>query len=175
MDFVPIDPPVRPKPQQQRSRLDEYQPGQRDFDVLWALHDFRRAKTLEGFGRAVLQDLGPSVIMHDDTVQRIVDAAHNGKISNVDQLIRETRWALAHTLGEEVLSILQRFYPVTAAKPFSTRKPLQPRIQVNDATSSTAGAEQGKRRKCSACNGEDHICERILQQSVSQSDHHDLS
>ena len=166
MDFVPVDPPpMRPK-QQQRSRLNEYKPEQRDVDVLWALHDFRRTKTVERFGRAVLQDIGPSVIMHDDTLQRIVDAAHHGKIADVDQLIRETRWALARTHGEEVISIVRRFHPITAANSFSTRTPLQARFQVNDASTATspyAGAEKVKRRnKCSACNGEGHIGGHIL-------------
>jgi hypothetical protein len=104
-----------------------------------------------------LQDMGPSMIMHDGDLQRIVDAAHHGKITDLEQLLRYTRWPLVRVYGEEVLSIIKRFQPAPAT-PFSTRTPLQPRAQLNSSADPEATSTKIKRRnKCGACNHEGHI------------------
>lgn len=68
----------KPKNRSARSTLPEkdYVPASRDVELRAALHTFRKARTLELYGRARLRNLGPGIVMGDDVLQRIIDCAH---------------------------------------------------------------------------------------------------
>ena len=78
----------------------------KDYNLREALDQFRRARTQEEFGVAILYNLGPGLIMGDTILERIADCARVHKLDTLDSLYRETKWDLAWDLGEEVLALV---------------------------------------------------------------------
>ena len=79
--FLPYDshvqrPPCIPKP----SRLPKYTKDEHDYELALALDDWRVEKTKEVYGWACLNNYGASLIMPNNTLDRIVDCAHHRKI-----------------------------------------------------------------------------------------------
>ena len=83
-----------------------------------ALNDWRQKKTKEKYGVAVFRAVGSSLILTDRQLERLVDCAHFGKITNVEQLKKEVRWALIDEFGQDVVQIIM------------TECPPQPRVRT---------------------------------------------
>ena len=80
-----------------------------DEEFAQALHAFRRETTLKTYGRAHLANLGYGAIMGDRILERIVDCARANKIRSLEALRSETKWSRSDELGEEVISIINRY------------------------------------------------------------------
>lgn len=93
---------------QHQSRLSKYNRETSDIILCEALEDWREQKTATVFGRANLNDLGPSLVMPNTVLDRVVDAAHHYKIHSVQDLKKETGWTRSEQYGEEVVAIVQR-------------------------------------------------------------------
>ncbi|KAI9066924.1 P-loop containing nucleoside triphosphate hydrolase protein [Trametes sanguinea] len=80
-----------------------------DIDIAFrrALHAFRRQQTEQAFGKAHLRNLGTGAIMGDDTLDRIADCAHAGKLGSLEALARETKWSRSNELGDAVLELIK--------------------------------------------------------------------
>ena len=63
----------------------------------------------EEFGLAILNNLGPGLIMGNAILDRIADCARAHKLDMVESLYRETKWDLAWELGEQVLNLANRY------------------------------------------------------------------
>ncbi|KAF8240353.1 hypothetical protein L208DRAFT_1233455, partial [Tricholoma matsutake] len=73
------------------------------------------------YGWAHLHDLGPTLIMLNEVLNRIIDCAHYRKINSTSELKNETRWDEIEQCGDEVLEIIQHLCPqVSAASPLTT-------------------------------------------------------
>jgi hypothetical protein len=144
----------KPKPKAQRSKIKtNYKYDKRDMDLATALHEFRRQKTIEKFGRASLRNHGPGAIMGNDILDRIVDCAHAGRISSKEELRKETRWAGVNDYGDEVLSLIQAHCPLPP-RPL----PSDSQLCLNNYPTNISGAvRQVQRRHCNACGAIDHI------------------
>src|SRR5271170_4530323 len=92
MDFAAVDLRVRPKSAPPRSRLKDYKHDGQDKALRSALHEFRKRKTIEKYGAPALYDIGPSLYMTHEVLDRITNCAHFSKIQDGEQLKRETRW-----------------------------------------------------------------------------------
>ena len=79
-----------------------------DFEFRRELDGFWRRKMLECFRRAHLQNLGPGIIISDTILKRIIDYARVRKISSVESLQHEMKWAHASELGGEVIQIIHK-------------------------------------------------------------------
>ncbi|KAG2111454.1 hypothetical protein DEU56DRAFT_749585, partial [Suillus clintonianus] len=90
------------------------------------LDDWRKQKTISTYGGAHLNDLGPSLIMPNATLDRIIDCAHFYKLNSMHDLKKETGWTDADKFGAEVVVLVQRHaLPIT--NPFA-RTPLRPHV-----------------------------------------------
>lgn len=87
----------------------QYKDTATDVALIQALHQFRCRLTEELFGEPILRNMGPSIIMGDDTIQRLVDCARQFKIRDLTDLWRETKWVRYKDLGGEVLTLLHRW------------------------------------------------------------------
>ncbi|KAG1724446.1 uncharacterized protein EDB91DRAFT_1062838, partial [Suillus paluster] len=72
------------------SRLAKYTMGPQEYKLCEALEDWRDQKTVEIYGRSPLIDLGPTVVMGDSVLDRIIDCAHHEKIRVIQDLHKET-------------------------------------------------------------------------------------
>jgi hypothetical protein len=152
-EFAVADPALRPVPRPARSRIQSsYKATSKDMELTDALHDFRKRKTTEKFGRSVLKNAGPGVIMPNATLDRIVDCAHYGKIQSIDELMKETRWNYSSEYGKDILILIRMSHP--AAPP--PNNPLQPSMT---APSSNQAPKAIKQRVCSKCQSTGHIGE----------------
>lgn len=124
-DFGQVDLPKK-KAAALRSRIKDYEASTAELSLRDALHVFRRETTTSRFGWATLSDMGPSIIMSDAILQRIVDCAHDFKIDSVQSLIKETRWLNAQMHGTEVISLIQRHCPKPIPVPLFSSTPLRP-------------------------------------------------
>ncbi|KIK73188.1 hypothetical protein PAXRUDRAFT_123326, partial [Paxillus rubicundulus Ve08.2h10] len=114
-------------------------------------------KTTTIFGHASLNDLGPSLIMPDAILDRIVDAAHHCKVNSIQDLKRETGWTDSYAYGDDVVTIIRR-HAIPLPSPFVTTP-----LRLNASTSIAGPSDQHscitatKRcNKCSACGQEGH-------------------
>jgi len=123
----------------QRSRLPQYTHCKQDFLLIDALEDWHEMKTTVVHGWTSLRDLGPSLIMTNATLERIVDCAHHRKILSVQDMRRETGWSGADQFGLEIIAIIQK-HAAPLPSPFIS-SPLRPAITTApDATRSHSTA-----------------------------------
>lgn len=139
----------RPLCAPRRSPLKDYVATASDMELKDLLHNWRVSQVIGKFGQGGLANFGPGIVMQTETLTRIVDCAHHGKIKNTLDLKRETKWDGADTFGDDVLALIRQVHP--SLSPF-TSEPLP------SATSSVT-AQDGlrKERTCSACGGTGHI------------------
>lgn len=71
-----------------------------------ALHEFRREKTLQLFGRRHLHNWGPGTVMGDTTLKRIIDCSRAYKLGSMEALVRETKWTRAGEYGNDILQLV---------------------------------------------------------------------
>lgn len=177
VEFAQVDIP-KPKAAQQRSRLKVYSRQSTDMALRDALDEFREDMTIKMEGRAVLQDYGASVFMTDQVLERIVDCAHYGKITTIEQLARETRWAHASEHGTAVLALIAAHVPL-ATEAASSRPnpfvstPLRVHGDIVNGVATPTGSStsaphipvasgsgsKAQPRKCSSCGQLGHQCE----------------
>jgi len=150
----------------QRSRITKYTKDKHNFQLVNALSDWRETKTANVYGWPSLNDLGPSLVMPNAILDRIVDCAHHHKILNMQDLRREMGWSDAERFGDEVLAVIMQ-YAAPLAPPFILT-PLRPIVSSsNTASLSTQRPEspshpgplagQPKRQiRCGACGQGGH-------------------
>jgi hypothetical protein len=68
--------------------------GPQEHKLCEALEDWRDHKTVEIYGCSHLIDLGPTVVMGDTVLDRIIDCAHHEKIKVIQDLHKETHWSI---------------------------------------------------------------------------------
>ena len=88
----------------------EYTLTEKDLEFRSALNELRRDRTQALFGLAILNNLGPYLIMADPVLDRIAECARAQKLAGLDDLYRETaEWCWeALELGEQVLELVSR-------------------------------------------------------------------
>ncbi|KAF9235830.1 hypothetical protein BU15DRAFT_77554 [Melanogaster broomeanus] len=109
----------KPPAQPRRSRLPKYTRERSDYNLDEALQDWREDKTAAVFGWAALNDLGPSLIMTNALLDRIIDCAHHHKIHTIQDLRKETSWMDIEKYGEEVVAIIRQ-HAAPLPSPFNT-------------------------------------------------------
>ncbi|KAJ7852518.1 hypothetical protein B0H14DRAFT_2444663 [Mycena olivaceomarginata] len=154
-NFAHVDLPLKAQTALSRSRISTYKADALDMKLRDALHRFRRDATTTKFGRIVLKNSGPGVVMSNEVLQRLVDCAHYYKIQSTEQLARETRWAGAGEFGEAVVALIKEHRPAPEEPPaaLAITTPLGP--HTKDTETSTGRSLQV--RKCSKCHSVDHI------------------
>ncbi|KIK74047.1 hypothetical protein PAXRUDRAFT_113888, partial [Paxillus rubicundulus Ve08.2h10] len=107
--FVPV--PKLPN----RSRLNKFKMGPKEYELCEALEDWREGKTCEIHGELNLIDIGPSLVMPDDILDCIMTCAHYLKIKSVDDLRCETHWSKTNQFGAEVIYVIHHIIhiPIT--------------------------------------------------------------
>ncbi|OBZ67436.1 ATP-dependent helicase SGS1 [Grifola frondosa] len=75
-----------------KSHIKPYDLATPDRDLRRALLDWRDIKALQEFDQATLIDYGSDIFMSVSTIQRVIDCAHAGKLSNLESLRRELDW-----------------------------------------------------------------------------------
>lgn len=133
--------------------------GPDEYKLCEALEDWREQKTRETHGESHLMDIGPSLVMPDEVLDRIVACAHYLKIKSVEDLKRETHWSKTNQFGIEVISLIHHIIPVPTASAVLTTTPLQPRSIPQTLTSLPEVSLSNlalKKHKCSACGVEGH-------------------
>jgi hypothetical protein len=94
--------------------------GPQEFELRDALEEWRELMTRRVYGDSTLNDYGPGVTMPDSVLDRIIDCAHQHKISTIDDLRKETKWSAADRFGSDVIAIVQRIIPVPVLLPVFT-------------------------------------------------------
>lgn len=159
-DTLVPQPPKLPN----RSRLPNYSMGPKEYELCEALEDWREEKMAEKYGRSHLIDIGPSIIMSDSILDRLVNCAHHEKIKTIEDFRKETHWLATDKYEPEVLAIIHRIIPVKVVSVALTNTPLQrrplstvanPPRGGNVALPSTVSAVK-KTNRCSACQQEGH-------------------
>lgn len=110
-DFALPDLQARPKRGRNRATIKDYKSEPRDLQLMDALDDFREQETVKEFGKITLRTTGPSLIMSNEILKRLVDCAHYFKIKNKGDLVHETRWSRAEKYSEKILALIQSHSP----------------------------------------------------------------
>ncbi|KIK34578.1 hypothetical protein CY34DRAFT_26821 [Suillus luteus UH-Slu-Lm8-n1] len=133
----------------QHSRLPKHSTmGLVGYELCGTLEDWWEAATLRVYGDSNLRDYGPSAVMPDSVLDRIVDCVQHHKIVTIQDLCKETRWSGSDKFGADIIVIIHRLFPVPTSTLVLTLAPLQRQLSsVNNsvappsnpqATSSTA-------------------------------------
>jgi hypothetical protein len=144
-----------------RSHLPKYTKQASDLDLQDVLDDWREQKTISTYGWSHLSDLGPSLVLPNCMLDRIIDCAHHHKINSILDLKKETGWMDSDRFGNEIITLIQRHAPPTTS-PFVTT-PLRhpstgsvPVLATPCPTARTNAPNLKHKNKCSACNNEGH-------------------
>jgi hypothetical protein len=119
--------------------MDAFIPSPKDLDLKTALKDWRQSTAFVKFRPATIRNLGVRILMTDVVLNRIVDCAHFGKLTAVEQLLKETTWPKERVqeFGQTIITLISDHHPPAP---------------VNTAPS-VEGETQPKRSivRCSAC------------------------
>lgn len=146
----------------------KYEPTEQDQALRRALDAFREEAVVEEFGEEDAKDLGSSIILCNETLDRIVDCAHWGRVRSPQQLLELTKWDRSNDLGPRIVAIIDQTHPPqrTFPPPRSTSSqssanhpipPLSPSKRGNTVAPSAARTVRRVLR-CSKCGGEGHMC-----------------
>lgn len=100
--------------------------------------------------------IAPQALLSKKLLDRIVDLAHNRKVSTLDSLRDQISWAFLESHGQKVVDLIRKFCPPSPS--LFTTVPLQPRV-ANSLASTSSGFHQLPRTtrsiKCGICEGTD--------------------
>ncbi|KAG1803246.1 uncharacterized protein BJ212DRAFT_1285275 [Suillus subaureus] len=143
------------------SCLSKYTKKVPDLVLQDALDDWHEQKTISTYSWSHLNDLGPSLVLPNCMLDRIVNCAHHHKINSIFDLKKETGWMDSDRFGNEIITLIQRHAPPIAS-PFVTT-PLSypstgnvPVLATPCPTARTNTPNLKHRNKCGACNNEGH-------------------
>ncbi|KAJ3495027.1 hypothetical protein NLJ89_g10694 [Agrocybe chaxingu] len=141
-----------------RSTLDtKYTMTPADNDLYEALDAWRILKTETEFGYATLVDLGASLVMPSDTLERIMHCAHHCKIRTVADLKKETRWDEADNFGNEVVALILRIRPPPALPPPTTTVPRPlATVSLPNMDAPVPVVKERAKTRCGACGTVGH-------------------
>ncbi|KAG6883457.1 hypothetical protein C0992_008701, partial [Termitomyces sp. T32_za158] len=155
-----IVPPIKAATSIPRSRLPKiYSPmTEQDHSLQDALDGFWQTKMIERYGVSLLKDFGPTLIMPEGVLDRIVSCARYFKIQTAEDLLRETRWDECARYGEQVVDLILQHRPLPHISAPISQTPMQFITPNKLATSSnTASAPKSRApAKCSSCGGVGH-------------------
>lgn len=137
-----------------RSRITKYEKTANDFTFQDALDEWREQKVVEVYGWYHLNDLGPTIVMPNAMLDRIVDCVHHQKIQNIVDLKKETGWTDVESFGEEVIALIKKYALLPRSAPFATT-PLRP-VTIPQSLVPVPAAVEKRRNRCSACGLEGH-------------------
>lgn len=95
------------------------------YELCGTLEDWREAATLRVYGDSNLHDYGPSAVMPDSVLDRIVDCVQHHKIVTIQDLCKETRWSGSDEFGADIIAIIHRLFLVPTSTLVLTLAPLQ--------------------------------------------------
>ncbi|KZP32768.1 hypothetical protein FIBSPDRAFT_722178 [Athelia psychrophila] len=165
-DFARVDVEGRKCLRRNRAHVPKYDTQPHDMQLRKALHQFRKDETIKTFNLATLKNLGPSIVMSNKTLDRIVDCAHIHKITTISQLKHETQWSRADTYGVAVIALIvvhsPSIPPVPARAPAILIQPSPTNGLVTPVTAITP-------KKCSSCKALGHISTLFCYQTLPTS------
>ena len=91
-------------------KIKEYTMGSRDTDLRQALHKWRLDE-LKKNGWGGDHFFGPNRILPMSILNRVVDLAHECKLTSVQSLVDHTSWREANKYGEEILALVRTHAP----------------------------------------------------------------
>ncbi|KAG1736671.1 P-loop containing nucleoside triphosphate hydrolase protein [Suillus paluster] len=155
----------KPTTMPQRCRITKYEKTTKDFTFQDALDEWREQKTVEVYGWYHLNDLGPTVVMPNAMLDRIVDCVHHHKIQNILDLKKETGWTDVENFGEEVITLIKKYMPLPHPVLFTTTPLTRPGPVQPQPLAPVPAAVERRRNRCSACSLEGHnarnrVCNR---------------
>jgi superfamily II DNA/RNA helicase len=131
-----------------------------DIPLLEGLENWREHKTEEEYGWAALEDIGPTLAMSNDVLNRIIACARHFKIQSVEDLKKETKWIKAEKWGNEVVALIlqKRPPPPPSLPPLTTNAPL---VQIqNNAMGTLLPSETTPKQRapvrCGRCRATGH-------------------
>ncbi|KZP14844.1 P-loop containing nucleoside triphosphate hydrolase protein [Athelia psychrophila] len=98
-EFARVDVEGRKRTRRNRAHIPKYDTQPHNMELRKALHQFRKDETIKVFNLVTLKNIGPSIILSNALLDRIVDCAHVRKISTIDHLKHETQWNRADACG----------------------------------------------------------------------------
>ncbi|KAF7964920.1 hypothetical protein HWV62_1645 [Athelia sp. TMB] len=102
-----------------RSTIPAYEATKMDVDLKMELRVWRREQATAILGRMKVRKWGDILFMSDEIIQRLVDCAHENKISSAEHIAKETRWRQEYLdqCGTSLLAIITRYSALPTAPP----------------------------------------------------------
>lgn len=70
------------------------------------LDDWRTQKAIEELGLEIAERRGPSMVLPQQLLNRIIDCAHFEKIKSIEDLRRETGWPCPDDVGSTIVAMI---------------------------------------------------------------------
>lgn len=124
-----------------RTNVKQYDAAEHDRELFSELQKWRDEKAMVALGYATFEEWGAEMFMSDETLQRLVDCAHVGKLQTVEAIHRETHWRKDHIakFSPSLLEIITLCAPAPSVPP------------VKSTT-----------RNCSACGNPGHNSKQMV-------------
>ncbi|EPQ53957.1 hypothetical protein GLOTRDRAFT_121895 [Gloeophyllum trabeum ATCC 11539] len=136
-----------------KSHIKPYVRSTADHGLRAALRDWRDTVAVEQFGRAVVKDFGADIFMPTDTISRIVNCAHAGKLHCLADLKKEISWSNSwlDEHGETIIDKIHAWFPppmsnkvcpIPSPIPHLAHPPLVPQGNARESCLGAAAVKQ---------------------------------
>jgi len=132
------------KSQPRRSTIKPYEPSEADRTLRERLNKWRMEMSNELYGELFTENFGCFTFMQNEELDRICDAAHDGLITSIDTLAKETHWNSSREHGQKVLDIISEAQPVS----------LPPVPSQTPVTTTSKG--KSREQTCTSCKQSGH-------------------
>jgi hypothetical protein len=141
-----------------------------------ALRDWRNTQ-LQSLGASTGDDMfGAQFIMTDEILERIVDMAHFGKLTDLVTFQSQVNWRYCDRWGTQILGIVTVHFPPVATPPRDSLRPVdnlpgpstgRQSLTTSGSTGATNMASGSKPRarrqsRCGSCGSTSHIGKGVL-------------
>lgn len=92
-----------------RSTLKDYNRTSRDYELRNELRRWRAIKASVVFGLAHFANIGGSLVLPNEMLDRVVDCVHFDKIQSIADLKQQVQWSEADIYGEEIMTIVRKY------------------------------------------------------------------
>lgn len=153
--------PVKPTRAPNRSSVKAYGTTAMDKDLKDGLRIWRHEQALAMLGKMKVRKWGVILFMSDEIVQRIVDCAHDGKISTAGHITKETHWRCDYVdqCAVSLLAVIAAHAP--QPPPIAPPAPASRVLAALDANEPCIDAPAKRVTRCGACKTLGHTSKSL--------------
>ncbi|KAF7966472.1 hypothetical protein HWV62_38172 [Athelia sp. TMB] len=140
-----------------RSCIKAYEATNMEKDLKSELRVWREEQAVVVLGRMTVRKWGAILFMSDEIIQRIVDCAHDKKITTADHIAKETRWRRDYVdkCADSILALINKHVPPSPVPPPPASRVLAA-LDADESNTSAPAKRVRQPNRCGLCKALGH-------------------